>query len=140
MKYVGIKNYQEKKAAANAKGRRITVKVTDLCADDCIRHIELFHGNKDRYIKYYRYLGKTAEYAEKKIAKFLALKRKIKEEGYKSRKNPIKVTANGIRIDGSHRAAILYCMGVEEVEVLEVPIRMTKRLEEHLKEQRRAYC
>jgi len=79
-------------------------------------------------------------YTERKIAQFHELNRSIRCSGYDTGRGIIVVASVGARLDGSHRASILYNMGVVEVDVKEVEMDMTDSLRQHLKEQQDAYC
>lgn len=140
MKYVGIKSCVQKRDALKREGKTIIVPVDFLVAGDCGRHLSVLRGNNDPYIKYQAECGKSGDQIVEKLARFRALKKSM-EHGYRPEKHGyITVSENGARLDGSHRAAILYESGVKEVPVKIVRMDMTPDLENHMKDQRDAYC
>lgn len=140
MKYVGIKSCKEKRDAvsrAKRKGIKVTMRVDELIAGDCERHLDVLNGKYRKYIEYYA--TRSGMWIKKKIAEFLRLKNQIEKNGYNYNKGYIIISNNGIRLDGSHRAAILYYLGYDKIEVLQIEMKMTSELEEHLREQHEKY-
>jgi hypothetical protein len=119
---VGIRNSPEK-ARLLARGRSRAARLADGdLAYDCIRHLDfLERGGRDpRATLYWRYLvftGRTAEAADARCRRFAELAEKIRTDGFDPARDPIAVTDDGMRLNGSHRAAIARSMGLGEVEV-----------------------
>lgn len=153
MKYVGIKScYQKKKAIRKAlkEKRAITVKVEDLVAKDCVRHLEMLKCFDDRilfgrytqtfYYQYQRSNDRTHAQVYEKINKFKAVYKRIMQNGYNYHKGYMIVSDNGVRLDGSHRASILYHLKTQKIDVLETTMPVTSELMQHIEDQRHAYC
>jgi hypothetical protein len=163
MKYVGIiqsrfktylvKNYR--------KGHRVKISVPSLIANDCNRHLELlalfdsitasFRESRGifkttQYYSFQRKNCKTKKNALRKIKKYLHLYESIKKHGYNRKMGtPIVLSTEGARLNGSHRAAILYHLNTPEVTVVLIDWskmlnpKSLKQIRKHLKKQRRKY-
>lgn len=94
---------------------------------DCIRHVDLVErartgerGDALRASLYWRYLrtaaGHSEESADRRCERFAALVDAIANEGYDDR-DPIAITDDWMRLDGSHRSAVASALGVESVAV-----------------------
>jgi hypothetical protein len=124
VEFVGVRNSAEKaRLLARGTSRRERVLVRDL-AYDCLRHLDFLErldGPDDPsgslYWRYLVWTGHTPASADERCARFAGLTRQIESEGLDSRLEPIAVTDDGIRLNGSHRAAIARHLGVDEVEV-----------------------
>lgn len=136
MKYVGIRSCREKRDAVSRAARdgvKVMLGMDDLIAGDCERHIGVLSGDYSQYINYYS--SKSKGWIKKRIAEFLRVKTQIEKHGYDYKKGYIIVSSNGARLDGSHRAAILYYLGYDKIEVLQIEMKMTAELEDHLRSQ-----
>ena len=127
MEFVGIRNYREK-ARLLARGTpwKATVAAADLTYD-CMRHLDLLDrlsSNRSipalRESLYWRYLvatGRSAEGADVRTQHFVDLVGRIEQGGLDLTADPIAVTSDGMRLNGSHRASIAHFLGFEQVEV-----------------------
>ena len=122
MRFVGIRNSPEKaRLLSGGSPRAVRVGAEDL-AYDCIRHTDLLRrGEGDvRASLYWRYLvsvGHTDESADARCRRFLDLAATIRSEGFDPDRDPIAVSDDGMRLNGSHRAAIACSLGLVEVDV-----------------------
>lgn len=140
MKYVGIKSCPEKRDAvsrAKRDGIKVTLRIDELIGGDCQRHLDVLNGSYKKYADYY--CTKSGNWVKHRIAEFLRLKSQIEKNGYDYKKGHIIISTNGARLDGSHRAAILYYLGYDKIEVLQIEMKMTPKLEEHLRNQHVKY-
>jgi len=124
---VGIRNSPQKKWLTSQEFvQRSIVKTKDLTFD-CMRHLDFlafydkFGAKADfsstLYWRYYISFGHPPELAQHRCDRFGKLFEKFKSEELDRDVGRIKVTEDGIRLDGSHRSAIAYYRGIEEIEV-----------------------
>lgn len=115
MKYVGIRNSPEKAALLERGEGQKGVLPTDELAYDCIRHFDFLRTAAEAgeeafpetlYWKYFLLTGRGPEAARARCRSFKRLYMRIRAEGYDDGTDPIAVTEDGIRLNGSHRAAI----------------------------------
>ncbi len=158
MKYVGIRNSVFKSTLvkhAPKKGRKITLKLPCVTADDCERHFEILRlidrdASKEEFREtfYYQFSkgnGKSDGAVLAKIVKFNKLYRSIKRYGYVYKKGYIVLSEDGARLDGSHRAAIIEHLKYEKITVLMMrwndffKKKKLKSVYEHLNSQKRKY-
>ena len=157
MKYVGIKNCKCKSRAVNGDvGKIVEVQVSCLIAPDCDRHFEVLElfdqGITDvsemmhtSYYKFNKKNKKSRRDISKKVQRFLRLYNSIKSKGYDYNKGCIVVSADGARLDGSHRAAILEHLGHTNIRVRLIKWKQCcskteiAEIKEHLLEQRKLY-
>lgn len=149
MRFVGVRNSPEKRAALERPPLRIERVAPDELAYDCVRHLELLRTatpasgddelRRSLYCRFLRAGGRDDAAALAKARAFLALHARIRDEGMDYAYGRVAVTEDGIRLNGSHRAAIAAALGLERVDV-EVhpwprPARRTRhvRLEAELK-------
>ncbi|NQT06411.1 MAG: hypothetical protein HQ575_02620 [Candidatus Omnitrophica bacterium] len=126
MSYIGIRNSRIKSFLLGTKKYRVVKKGTESLAYDCKNHIEVLKrhdksaGFSDLpYVEQKKFYGNIdQDFLSKRIERFVDLYEKIRAG--KDDKEPIIVTTNGARLDGSHRASILKFLGIREVEVKEV--------------------
>jgi hypothetical protein len=124
LQYVGVRNSAEKaRLLERGKPHRETVASAAL-AFDCVRHLDFLHrlseGGSARESLYWRYLvtvGHTPESADERCARYAALAEAIEREGFDPDRDPIAVSDDGVRLNGSHRAAIARHIGVADVGV-----------------------
>ncbi len=137
MKYVGIKNSLLKSTLIKKwkKGKILEIATADLIARDCDRHLKIIDIFREMDVfsqklfsgtEYYKYQLSTRKLSSSKKAKKATI-RKIKnfyklylslQLGYNYKLGYIKVTTDGARLDGSHRASILHNIGVPTVKVV----------------------
>jgi len=126
MNYFGIRNSYFKKVLLNSGEFRIKKKSVASLAYDCKRHQDLFERyersedlNNSLYMNVSKfYAGKAEATVLSKMNRAIDFYRDIKSQ--RSKSEPIVVTSNGARLDGSHRAGILQFLNVKEVDVKEV--------------------
>ncbi len=127
MKYVGVRNYPEKaQLLRNGTPWLARVSTRDL-AYDCIRHVEILRSvdagtGADRlsetlYWKYLAASGRQEDAIRQRCQRFIRLYEDIRERGMDYSQGYIGVTTDGIRLNGSHRAAIAYVTGLESLWV-----------------------
>ena len=133
MIYVGVENSPIKvRIATRAPARTIYVDPTDL-AWDCHRHLAFLRDAEKHladtwdevwmlrsgYVGWMLQSGRTHRAVLARCRRFLERLSEIRLHGLDG---PwAVVTADGIRLDGSHRAAIAVVLGLESVPVAEVP-------------------
>ena len=133
MIYVGVENSRAKSRIAGRNPvQTISVNATDL-AWDCQRHIGFLReavarGDREQYnhwmllspyAGWLLHTGRTEAEAVVRCQNFLAHFVKVRAHGIQG---PwATVTEDGIRLDGSHRAAIAVVLGMEQVPVAVVP-------------------
>lgn len=128
LRFVGVRRYPESaRLLAEGSPRRATVASVDL-AYDCVRHRDFLSrvmadesAEAMRETLYWRYLvstGRTADAADARCRGFAELLESIRTDGFDaSRGESIAVTDDGIRLNGSHRAAIAQALALGAVEV-----------------------
>ena len=127
MLFVGVRNSAEKaRLLRHGTSSRSHLPAADL-AYDCLRHRDFLERIKaDHRLEsmqeslYWRWLvatGRAHEAADHHCRVYAALVAKVLAQGYDSNRNPIAVSDDGIRLDGSHRAAIAVALGIHEVAV-----------------------
>jgi len=122
---IGIPNWQWKKdliELAERKPNIHTLDIRDFC-HECSRHksmLEFFDGGNNgvlennKYYIYHRKLGRDPPAIGKRMRKFQKLYQSIKKKGCQV---PPIITADGCRLNGSHRIAILNHLGVKQSHV-----------------------
>lgn len=127
MTYVGVRNSPEKaRLLERGTPRRIELPAAEL-AYDCIRHrefVELLLSGADpeawRASLYWRFMrssGRAPVSADGRCRRFADLVAAIRRDGLDADRDPIAVTDDGIRLDGSHRAAIAAVLGAGTITV-----------------------
>ena len=127
MEFVGIRNYQEKRQLLRDGTPRPERVPTGDLAYDCIRHIEFLRSidagmtqdqfPKTLYWKYQAAVGRQGDAIRQRCQRFIRLYEDICQRGMDYSQGYIGVTTDGIRLNGSHRAAIAYVIGLESVWV-----------------------
>jgi len=161
MNYIGIQQSRYKRRLIRnwKKGKRIKISTSLLVSKDCNRHLELLSLfddfsslppkaklKKTSYYKFQRKKG-TRTNALQRVKKFYRLYGSIKKHGYKRKKGGyIIVSSEGARLDGSHRVAIAYHIGIKELETVVLnwakilsPIDL-KNMRRHLEIQKKRYA
>ena len=127
MIFVGVPNSEQKsELAARLPMGRVYVQPMDL-AWDCGRHIAFLNleSNADRdmlgsdYARYLRDSGRDEASTLQRCRRFLALRERWRH--YKSTRIWAVVTHDGLRLDGSHRAAVAVAEGYFTVACAVVP-------------------
>jgi hypothetical protein len=125
VRFVGIRNSPEKQrvlaAGTPSRGRF----GSDELAFDCVRHLDFLRravgsDTPVRETLYWRYLirsGHTPASADRRCRQFEAHATSIARKGFGAGFLPVAVTDDGLRLDGSHRAATAHWLGLEEVDV-----------------------
>lgn len=146
MLYVGIPNSAEKAALLERRpGERLEVPPTDL-AFDCIRHLDFLRRvEKDDetafpetlYWKTLLLRGRTEETALARCRRFSELHASVSKRGVDYALGRVAVTTEGMRLNGSHRAAIAAFLGLPSLEVdvhewTGLPPRSQRRLQEEV--------
>src|SRR3990172_1854205 len=132
MIYVGVPNSPTKARLTNRKpSRTIHVEAHNL-AWDCVRHREFLHQvlrHRDTgyqawmlttaYAAYLLKTGRTMWAVHQRCGRFANLLMRIKEQGWQG---PwAVVTDDGLRLDGSHRAAVAAVLSLGSIPVSVVP-------------------
>ncbi len=127
IKCVGIRNSQQKKWLTSQEFDQIAIVQTKDLTFDCMRHLDfLEHYDKygsqadfssTLYWRYYISFGHPPELAQHRCDRFGKLYKKLKTQDLDRDIGHIKVTEDGIRLDGSHRSAIAFFLGIDQVEV-----------------------
>ena len=127
MRYVGVRNSPEKaRLLERGVAHRVDRPVADL-AYDCIRHrafVELVLAGADPeawraslYWRFMRHSGRSPESADGRCRRFAELIAGVRRDGLDPDRDPIAVTDDGIRLDGSHRVAIAATLGTGTLAV-----------------------
>ena len=126
VEYVGIRNWKEK-ATLLRKGQYVLQEVpAEELAFDCVRHIEFLEQierlptrnfSDTLYWKYLLSRGRSEHHAQQKCEQFVALYESVRSQGIDYSQGYVAVTEDGIRLNGSHRAAIAYVLGIETLRV-----------------------
>ena len=132
--YVGIPNSAYKTYLLKKSGKGEVVKINPLllAGPDCGRHLEILTFfdefgkpkiispyEKSEYFKYQIRVGKSQKTIQKKLLKFYKLYNSIKNK-YDYKQGYIIVTEDGIRLDGSHRSAIVSYLKIDKIKVKEI--------------------
>ena len=159
MRYVGIKNSKSKSVAvkkAPKKGRKVTMSLPCLTADDCKRHFEILEifdrgvrdVNKMKHTLYYRFnkRNKKNDLAiQRKLNRFHKTYKSIKENGYEYKRGYIVLSEDGARVDGSHRSSSVEHLGFKTIDVLMIDWidyckgSKLEHIRKHLKAQQKKY-
>jgi hypothetical protein len=125
MKFVGIRNSpQKQRLLAEGTPGHERMDTGDV-AFDCIRHLDFLHravasGAPARDTLYWRYLiraGHTPAGADERCRRFAGLASAVLDDSLEQGLGSVAVTEDGVRLDGSHRAAIAHWLGLEELDV-----------------------
>lgn len=131
MRYVGVENSPKKAEITRRKPARVISVPSDDFAWDCERHVAFLrwlrdlphYPNPEELLRtdYCQYLlhTRTEEAALKRALRFLRI-----NEAWSRPKTigPWGIgTSDGLRLDGSHRAAVAVVSGVRHVSIVEVP-------------------
>jgi len=140
---VGIPDWPWKKKLAKSKQGKAVECIVDDLIYELTRHAEILRAfdnhsdiTKTAYYKYYA--DRDPEYRVYRFKKLYDIVKTKSIPGY-----PV-ITANGCRLDGSHRLSIWNHLGVEKAEVWVVSPRSilgkkeAKQIDEQVKQYRRA--
>jgi hypothetical protein len=127
VEFVGVRNSAEKARLLARGAPRRERAASEALAYDCIRHLDFLghalengRGADFRESLYWRYLvavGHTPASADRRCIRYAELARGIEREGFDPQRDRIAVTDDGVRLNGSHRAAIARHLGVGELDV-----------------------
>lgn len=127
MKFVGIRNCDEKFRLLKCPAVDLRPLVPADVAFDCQRHIDFLKRidagmtpvdfPESLYWQYLIWAGKGAAGALYKCEQFSALYKRIRVEGFDQQRGVPSVAFPNIRLDGSHRAAIAVQLGLSRILV-----------------------
>lgn len=128
MKYFGVSNSYIKARATCSKTYEYREVSSESLAFDCMRHMDLisrYEEGKDLKKSFYFvfskfFSGRDKRTINEKIKNYISFYEKIKRGGYRDDIQGFKdlvITDNGIRLDGSHRAAIACFLGIKSLRV-----------------------
>jgi hypothetical protein len=128
MKYFGVSNSPVKRKASTSASFEYVEVSTEELAFDCMRHIDLLRRYEERkdleksfyFVNSLFFSKRKANAIKNKINHFIQLYETIKLNGYSENVpgyQDIVITDNGIRLDGSHRAAIAYFLNIKKIKV-----------------------
>jgi len=124
LQYIGVRNCPEKARFLRGSPIRIVSVSTEALAFDCERHLDFLVALRDGrepseslYWKHHALLGRSADWIAKRCRYFADLYRTIGIVGFDITRAHIAVTYDGIRLNGSHRAAIARQLGLERLAV-----------------------
>lgn len=124
LSYVGIRNWPEKGALLKSQNYEIGEVETGALTFDCERHLAFlrtfselgnaFDSTRTLYYAFYRFLkGEGAAAAKSK--RFQMMFQEFRGKGPELEKFVISVTADGARLDGSHRGSIATVLGISKL-------------------------
>lgn len=127
MNFVGVQNCPIKSVIAGSDTGRLQDLTPMDVAFDCIRHIDFLRRLEEGmtedefpaslYWKYIRLKGGNETKALVKCRRLKDLFFTIKAEGFRPGTPHADVTTDGIRLDGSHRAAVAAVLGLDTLTV-----------------------
>ena len=126
-KFVGVRNSPHKKKLIAQGSIRGDIVSTEELTFDCMRHLEFLdhyenHGPQADFSStlYWRFMisfGRTPNSAQAKCERFGQLYESLKGQQLDREIGRIKITQDGIRLDGSHRSAVAKFLGIDSLEV-----------------------
>jgi hypothetical protein len=149
MDFVGVRNYPEKAQLLRNGTARLARVPTRNLAYDCFRHVEFLRSVEDGmgddqfpetlYWKYHATVGRQEDAVRERCQCFIQLYENIRGQGIDYSHGYIGVTTDGIRLNGSHRAAIAYVIGLESlwVEMYQWEELFSPRRIRHIREEAR---
>jgi len=127
MKFVGIRNCREKALLQQCVTSEIREYPPNNLLLDGQRHLEFLRlvdmgmdfvdYSSTLYWKYLIFFGMSEKVALEKMRQFAEFYREIKKHGFDKQKAYGAVADNGVRLDGSHRAAIACSLGMTSLPV-----------------------
>ena len=122
--FIGVRNYPQKAQLLKQPFSSLVEIATEALVYDCERHLDFLAALEDGrdpseslYWKYHALLGRSADGIAERCHRFTDLYRTIGIRGFDTTQGYIAVTDDGIRLNGSHRAAIAHHLGLGTLPV-----------------------